>query len=200
MTAAPAQGSSTIKLKTNIPLIGVVQYADYAKTKNPEYSDQIKLKGNFDGHGEASVYLPLPVASALIKDNLARGNGTDRDGNPAYQWLHKGKVQILKSEDGQKKFTTVTPLEKNGSPPIQQGDAHEGEHDDNVGDGTVPPPDKLARKRWADLYETYKACVDMARKAWPQDTPPDVLHAAAATLLIAADKRNLPTPPKRAKS
>lgn len=210
MTAAAAK-SPTIKPLTNVPLVGVVRYMDYwpAKEKDgKQYGAQVSLKGTWDEQGEGTVYLPSVVGDQIIVDGLAHQDGTkvfQGEQVPQFRWDYAGRVSILRREDGQKKFTTVTPVEKNGSPPIQQGDAHEpGPGVDTVAQvhGGIPSP----RQRWADLQETYDACVKIAAKVWRLDptdgmnTPAEwteLLGRAANTLFIEANKRNLPPPPKK---
>jgi hypothetical protein len=124
------------------------------------------------------------------------------DGSPRYKWTETRPIRLHPYMKDKKHYVTVTlDGEKNGGPPIQQGDAHEPDvqqtetfsHDEPNGDTVI-------RRRWADLQESYEACVKIAAKAWQQnalDVGGDFLVAAAATLFIEANKRNLPPPPKR---
>ncbi len=98
---------TTIKLQTNIPLTGVIEYCDFIKTRNPDYSDQIAFRGKWDGAGDGRVYLPLPVE----RDLQSAGIIGQRQDNGNYP-LSKGRVRvkILKVEQGTTKHTTVELL------------------------------------------------------------------------------------------
>ncbi len=183
MNTAP---SKTIKLATNIPLVGTVQSCYYAKSKTEGYSDQIKLKGTFDGQGEGSVYLPLRLVNDLATAGMLAVPTDKKDnyGNQAFQWLYGGKIQILKQEEGTRKFTTVTAAEKNGSPPIQQGDAHEPEPYD---DGTNRAVDDLG-EWWHGRYLLMKYCHRLAKNIHGDgEHDQQAVAATAHTLFIQAN-------------
>src|ERR1700693_576426 len=99
---------TTIKLQTNIPVTGVVEYVDYIKTTNPDYKDQIAVRGKFDA-GEGRIYLPLGVEGELFKIGLVG----PKQANGNYPVLLRGaKVKFLKTENGNSRFTNIEILER----------------------------------------------------------------------------------------
>ncbi len=98
--------SKTVKLSTNIPLIGVVSQAYYhfsEKAKEENWAPQLKLVGRWDEEGEGNVYLPLRLVDDMHKaDFLAIETGPDHD---LYKVMTPNtKIKLLKEEDGTKKF------------------------------------------------------------------------------------------------
>jgi hypothetical protein len=51
------------------------------------------------------------------------------------------------------------------------------------------------RVHWADIQERYTAALAIARKAWPDATPPAVIAQAAATLLAEYGRQVAPAHP-----
>lgn len=98
---------ATIKLMTNIPLTGTVKYCDFIPTKNPQYSDQIALRGEWDGAGEGRVYLPLPLEKEMQNIGLIGQRG----GNGNYPVLLAGaRIKLFRVEQNGSKRTTVEIL------------------------------------------------------------------------------------------
>lgn len=103
---------TTIKLQTNIPVMGTVEYCDFIPTKNPTYSDQIALRGKWDGAGDGRIYLHLSLEQDLqrlgvIGQRLSNGN---------YPLLVQApKVKLCKVEQGGTKKTIVELLSHAGA-------------------------------------------------------------------------------------
>lgn len=122
-----------VKLQTNVPLFGVPKYADRVE-KEGEYGLQVqlKLKGTWEGHdGPQDVYLPEACIEQAEKLGVITWDGDKAKvvGSP--------RLKILKTEDGNKKRTTIT-LEgqasasssapsRNGSAPASAGGRTQGE-------------------------------------------------------------------------
>jgi hypothetical protein len=202
--------STTIKLLTNVPLIGVLNYVDFSKSKTEGWSDQIALKGHFDGHGEGRVYLSDWLAKPMIENGIIEAAGTDRDGNQAYKVLYKGRVQILREENGPKKYTTILPLDQAAtpaagavSPPPAASPRTAAPAATGTGGGSpqaVPASGPASTKEdgeWASLHRNYRRAIAVAIRAWGENQLPlegEVLVAAAATVFIEANKRGLTVP------
>jgi hypothetical protein len=115
---------ATIKLKTNIPVVGTVRYIDYYPAKpNPKnpaetVGPDLGLKGSWTMAGlatEGTIYVPGALLTELLTQGLATQAGV-KDNVPQLRWAYTGPVQILKEEvDGRKKHTSVTAV---GAPPI----------------------------------------------------------------------------------
>lgn len=194
MTATKA---ATIKVQTNIPIVGTLKYVDFAPSKQEGWSDQICLKGTFDGIGEGRVYLADWLAKAMIEQGLIEASGTDRDGNQAYKVLYKGRVQILREEHGTKKVTTILPMESAPQPaagattPVNSGraPAEVTRSSSAVAPVGGPPSDE-----WGALARVYHKSVDVAHGVWSDYEGPVDLVAAAATVFIQACKAGLTVP------
>ncbi len=101
-----------LKPQTNVPITGVITYVDFQPTKNPQYSDQIALRGTWDGAGEARIYLHL----ACEQDLQRQGIIGQRQQNGNYPLLVVSpRVQVLKTEQGTSKRTVVTLIGHNGT-------------------------------------------------------------------------------------
>lgn len=196
--------SVTIKLQTNVPLVGVLQYVDFAKSKTEGWADQICLKGHFDGHGEGRVYLSDWLAKPMLENGLIETNGLDRDGNQAYKVLYKGRVQILREENGPKKFTTILPLDASTpaagavSPPpaTSPGRAPAESPRSNSVAAPVSGPPSPDSEPWRALAAQYKRAAGIAIRTWAETINDEqALVAAAATVFIEANKRGLTVPP-----
>src|ERR1700680_2059725 len=97
---------ATIKLMTNIPVIGTPEYVDYIPTKNPDYKDQIAIRGKWHV-GEGRIYLPLPLEAELTKIGLI--GAKQQNGNYPLR-LTGARIKLLKTENGNSKITSVEVL------------------------------------------------------------------------------------------
>lgn len=198
MTAAAKAKTQTIKLEPGTDLVGTVKFISHYPEKvvdGEKYSAQWALTGTFDGT-EGRVYISMHQLTNDITPYMTVEGKWD-DGSPKYKWIGKGAFRLHPYVKDKRHYVTVGPVDGELGHPSGKGDLPYPRHDLDEPEEPVNGEAKAIRKRWVDLYDAYDACVKMARKAWPDDTPPEVIHAAAATLLIAADKRNLPPPPKR---
>ncbi len=106
--------TKTVKLQTNISLIGTVSKAYYhfsEKAKEENWAPQLKLIGVWDEEGEGNVYLPLRLAEDMHKQGfLAIETGPEHD---LYKVMTpNSKIRLLKEEDGTKKFIRFSFVEK----------------------------------------------------------------------------------------
>lgn len=175
---------ATLKLLTNVALTGRLSGVWYAKTKNPEYSDQIKLNGTWEGNdsyaaGIASVYLPLPMENELRSLGIIEAiqGKLDKDGGQAYRVLNPGPVTLLRKEEGTRKITTIS---------LSGAMAVPAPHTN----GQPPKMKATDRGYWLALRETYRACLKIAESEWGMllttEAPPEVIQSATATLFIQA--------------
>lgn len=177
---------ATLKLLTNVPLTLTLKYCDVyqsEKAKTEGWAAQLALKGE-----EGTVYVPLPAGKDLVKIGAIQKLGTkDKYGHPAMKVVGHPRLTILKTEDGKKKLTTITLAGSDGAPPSS----------DTPKAPNVKP--RASTASWERLQAVYEQCVSIARTAWLSATehPPkdEVLHAAAATLFIEANRQGLQPPP-----
>lgn len=203
MTNPTKAKPNIIKLEPGTDLVGTVKFVSFYPEKEKDgekYGAQWGLTGTFDG-AESRVFIDTHKLVSDISDFL-KEDGKWPDGNLKYKWTEKKPIRLHPYVKDKKHYVAVTvDGEKDGSPPIQQAPgapleaikptAEEGEH-----------WLKAIRKDWADLQDTYECCVKIALKAWEgqyedSEGKMTALVAAAATVFIEANKRNLPPPPKR---
>lgn len=206
-----ATASTTIKLQTNIPLVGLLKYCDYAVSKNEKYGDQICVKGEFDGYGEngqsagsGRVYLPLTMEGKLqsigvIGPKSAAGNYPFLVGSP--------RVRFLKTEiDGNK--TLITP-ELLGSSQAPARSAPPASAPSSRGPGPAPqsPQDGMSnankKLHWESLVLTMEACLKESIALWERAAPmvkPDAdgIASTAHTLFIQSVRDGVLRTPKAA--
>lgn len=181
-----------IRLQTNIPLVGVAQYFDFCPTRTPGYSDQISIRGTFDGAGEGRVYLPLSVEGDFIKLGIVGA----RTQNGSYPILVQNpRIKILRTEQGNRKQTTVELVSSSGviDQPVCQG----------TFSSTAPTektPGKSKEDQVDDLILTYRECLKASMALWSEAAGPDgaeknlqCVQQAAATLFINRCQRGLIT-------
>lgn len=214
------------RLQTNIPVVGLLKYADYATSK--EGDDQVRLTGDWvelgpEGEkplGRGRFYLHLAVVGQLKDAGLIRERGRDKNGNPAYEVIGTPKIRIVRREyveEGKKK--TETTVTADGAPPAQtsNGPAPQGQPTPPASapaPSTAPPangapkPDPKARAiaGWRRLGADYAMCAVIsarslaaAKNVKVADLDEKAIQAGVATLLIAAEKRGLDTFPGIAK-
>ena len=105
MAVAPKIG-----LQTNIPTVGTLMYADFQKS-NQGYSDQLRVKGEWDGHGEGVMFLPLACKDQLAALGVIPSEPNERG---SYKVNGRPRVRVLRSGEGRDSRTTVT---LDGAPP-----------------------------------------------------------------------------------
>ncbi len=186
------------KLQTNIPVFGTVKFIDYEGERDVEkdgksyhFYPKLKLNGTWDGIGDAKIEIPASMATTLIKDGLCElKEGTAHD----FKWLYRGRVQILKAEEGTKKRTSVlaidAPQPTNGQPPKQravtQADVVASQH----------PTTQTQGDPWSELEAVYRRAHNIAARTWRDELKDDTAKVAAtATVFIAASDRGLSATP-----
>ena len=146
--------ANTIKLEVNVPVTGVIRQVWYQKSTKAEWSDQIKIKGVWDGKGEGNIY----VHNALEAQMQQKGIINARNGD-SYAVIGSPRVQLLKKEDGTKKFVEVSLLSGGGASASASASASSGGNaagqTRNVGDPKV---------YWQKLQLTMASCIKTARK------------------------------------
>lgn len=193
--------SATIKLATNIPLIGTVKYMDFYPGKEKDgtkYAAQIALKGTWDEKGDGTVYLAAPVAYGILKDGFAHEDGKKSFQGaevPQFKWDYQGKVRVLKSEDGLKRHTTVTaadgPVDAATGGPPRKVEFNRPP----ILPGSTPSPAPATDERWTELGRNYAKAVEIAAQTWQGgNLDSQAIVAAAATVFIEANKRGLTVP------
>jgi hypothetical protein len=180
-----------IKLQTNIPVTGVLEYVDFIPTKNPQYSDQIAVKGQWDGAGEARIYLHL----SLEKDLKSLGIIGEVNPNGSYPLLKTGaRIKLTKIEQGTSKITKVELLSFSGeqaapaAPVAVQGSLY------NQPTQQATPQKNLATI--TELLATYKDCLKLVSGVW-EEAGGDIqrnsqeIASGAHTLFIQRCQRNM---------
>jgi hypothetical protein len=161
---------TTIKLQTNIPVIGTITYCDFIKSKNtaPDgtpYSDQISLRGTWDGAGEGRMYLHLSIEQELknlgvIGDRQANGN--------CPLLLQAPKVKVTKIEQGTAKRTVVELLGHAGAlaQQVQQHTQQQQSLYPPANLVSIPPKPLQPNATVADLTTTLADSMDLARQIY----------------------------------
>jgi len=96
----------TIRLKTNVSLVGTVSkaffnYSDKAKAEG--WDPQLKLMGTWTPEGEGDVYLPLRLVESMeAKGFLRVETGPDHD--LYHVMMPNTRIKLVKEEEGTKKF------------------------------------------------------------------------------------------------
>lgn len=191
---------ATIRLKTNVPLRGTVQYCNYAhsdKAKAEGWQPQLGLKGTWDGEA-GTVYLPMVMDAHLLNMGLIQEDGKDKFDNPAYRVLSDKPIVILKAERDDGRKETHVRFEDDKAPEPQQ----------STPKSQPKPQAKSSRDDWREMRDRMVACLRLADQAWrtafvdAQGSPDilstvdaSVLHATAATFYIEAQRRGLTAPP-----
>ncbi len=146
--------ANTIKLETNVPVTGTIKQVWYQKSTKPDWSDQIKVVGTWDGKGEGNIYLHTALESHMQQKGIIGARNGD-----AFPVLGSPKVQLFKKEEGGKKFVEISLLSGGGSAPAtgsapQQGSAAPQQHR-QIGD---------PKMHWHKIQLTMASCLKTARK------------------------------------
>lgn len=160
-----------IALKTNIPVTGVVRFVDYYPAKpNPKeptktLGPDLGIKGEWDGQGEGTIYVNAALFPSLVESGLVTHQGYDAESKPAnLRWVYPGRVKVLREEDGQKKRTSIVPLDAAPAPAASNGN----------GNGHAPAPtgvpdpipddrhDRSVRDYWARQYRLMQFALETA--------------------------------------
>lgn len=189
-----------IKLATNIPVTGVVEYVDYIQSKNtaPDgrpYSDQIAVRGKFDC-GEGRIYLPLQLEA----DFQRLGIVGPRQPNGNYPTKAAGtRIKLLRTEDGQRKIITLEVLSA-GVAPTSQPQYNAAPPQPSLyppAQTQAYPPASLPHRpnaeRWSEMTLCMKNCLLSAADVWTQaggniEKNCVEIQACASTLFIECQK------------
>lgn len=188
--------SDIIKLATNVPVsVDRLVYCDFSKSKNPEWPDQLCLKGTINGK-EGRVYVSINMENDLgQRGYIERLTGQlDKFGGQKFKVNGSPAFVLLKVEDGVKKYTTIQPHGTgNGQAKAQQPT--------QTAPGSKPAPAPMASVPQPAPYgfeameALYGRCVGIARRCWlvagKPTIPDDLLVSAVATLFIESNKRGL---------
>ena len=97
-------GQTIIKPQTNIPITGIVEFCDFIPTRNPQYSDQIALRGKWDGAGDARIYLHLNCEGDMQRLGIVG----QRQQNGNYPLLVQApRIKLCKVEQNGQKRTLI---------------------------------------------------------------------------------------------
>lgn len=190
-----AMANKYVKLQTNIPLIGVVKYVDFAPTTKEGYSDQIAVRGTWEGEdGEPRVYLPMALEGRFQELGIVGAKSTD--GNYPVK-IAGAKIKIVKTEAGKKHLTTVELL--NGTAGTTGKPASSA-----PAGGLTPPPQAGGsnKAKWDSYVETMRACYVEAKTLLAGQGITEVataeIQACAHSLFIQSARDGLwRTPPSK---
>lgn len=145
---------ATVKLEVNAPVTGTVTKCWFQKSTKADWSDQIKLTGNWDGKGEGNIYVHVNLESDLQKKGIVGARNGD-----FFPLIGSPRIQLLKKEEGGKKFVDVTLLSGGGgaSSGASQGASSGGGHQQqrSVGDPKL---------HWQKVQLTMASCLKTARQ------------------------------------
>lgn len=209
-----------LKLQDNLPMTGRLERVWYSPPK--EYSAQLKLVGRWQehtlagvvDHGAGHIYVPIDLEGALRELGLVEVGTNSQTGEPTYKLLKPGPIQLLKSQEGRSKRTTLTLLGANGTPtppPPATPPAHyagplapaPGPSATAAPRAPEPPVDPEARKEqtaqeWARIGEEFEAALRLSARGFRRvlATETDKLNQEALALgaraiLAAASSRRL---------
>lgn len=110
----------TVKLQTNLPVIGTVSKAFFhhnEKAIKEGWDPQLKLVGTWDEEGEGNLYLPLRLAEEMHKAGfITIETGPECD---LYKvMMPHTKVKLLKEEDGTKKLIRFSFADASKAPQV----------------------------------------------------------------------------------
>jgi|SRR6185436_6460664 len=182
-----------IKIQVNAPITGIPTSAERVQG---EYGPQVKLRGNFNGDAQGTVYINETCEGQM------RTLGVLADGpNGGLVISRAVPITVLRTEENGKKRTNLS-LASGGTPsPVN--------HAPTNGHAAPAHPANNAAERPGETFKRLKitmaACLKASREAWiaslpAGEIPPiDGIASTAHTLFIAADRRNclspLPKPP-----
>lgn len=189
----------TVKVATNIPIVGTITYADEShsdKAKAEGWPPQLKLTGHWNG-SDGAVYTPTFLLEHLIAVGLLEDNGETSDwGAAKYRVTDQSAVvTILKAEteDGIRWSGEVAGVEQRQSAPASQSAPMPAEVKRQV----ATNEQKSDRAKFKALVGTFECCFATAESLWPGDTDTATIQACAATLFIEANKRGIVLTPKK---
>ncbi len=189
-----------VKVQTNIPMVGTLLYADGA---DGQFGQQIRLTGEWEGHGKASVYLPWHIAEKLMELGLIDRDGKTTDKGTTYKVHGKPRVTISLTEEGRNKRYSVTCQGGATPPPAAAAPTNNGQG--TAAPSTAAPSGQVGNSQSTDaespavtfnrLIATMDRCHHEAVRIWGPNGTPESVAATCHSLFIAADKRDCLLPP-----
>jgi hypothetical protein len=182
----------TIKLLTNIGVtmtLRQVYYNHSADAKAKGWKAQLCLQGDVDGV-KSRVYVPLGVGKDLTKYGWLE-KGPKKGDEPTFLVTGSPRIVLLKSENGTQKLTTASPADG--------FDATDAAPQNPRPASTTPPKPVQTRPElgWQMMGDRYRNALQQAIRAFGEagvkDPETTALHAAAATIMIAADRLGVTT-------
>lgn len=180
----------TIKLQTNIPLVGLITGAAHAGGKEwtdpntgevKQLPDQVAIVGNWDGVGPRRLYLDVTLGLELVNLGVLKMDVPPPPAAQQARWavlVSNRKVQILKKEEGKRKPVYVTWANGGGPPPAAPASVPTPA----AAPPSAPPPPRptptdaekhaaqlrLHRRRLVEMRDTMGAALDVAKQVWDQ--------------------------------
>ena len=161
--------SKTVKLSTNIPLIGVVSKVFFHHTQkaiDEGWTPQLKLVGVWDGEGEANVYVPLRLAEDMHKAGfMTIETGPDHD--LYHVMVPNTRIKLIKEEDGTKKFITFSIADhldrpSDGLPPEKETQAPQDAPEAKERARTTPKPKSKLKSVVGDVKRFHLGCMALS--------------------------------------
>jgi hypothetical protein len=198
--------STTLQMTVNKPMQAVIKYVnvwpnDTTKNSGKGYGASLNLKGTFDGTPDASVYpkgflnrnIQALVDAGVIEDGNYPHDPAERYSIPVVT----SDVTLLLEQNAGEKYPTFKVL----------SDLDRAREGDKVakptnGNGAAPKasapkaeayesPGRLPNEDFRELVLRYRECAAAANEAWGKDTSDQALVAAAATLFIERNRKNV---------
>lgn len=190
-----ADKPQTVKLRTNLPERMTLKYVNYSAGKDwtDPATKQVKkmpaslaLVGQQDGVGPVRIYVPLACGKDLTElGYLTKTGGKDKFGGPEFRVTGQPLIDVLKTEDGKKKLTSITPAGSAGpgapAPAVRTPKPN-----------GAPPVSQTTFQTLGDIYAAALVEAVRAYKTAGLVAPNEAqLHAAAASIFIEANKQGI---------
>jgi len=184
-----------IKIQVNAPITGIPTSAERVQG---EYGPQVKLRGNFNGDAQGTVYINEACEWQM------RTLGVLADGPSGGLVISRAvPITVLRTEENGKKRTNLSLASGGAAAPAPVNHAPTNGH----AASPAHPQNNVAERpgeTFKRLKITLAACSKASRAAWAESlatgevAPFESVTATAHTLFIAADRRNClsPLPPK----
>lgn len=165
---------ATLKPKLNVPVVGVVKYADWYAAKEKDgktVGPDVGLKGEWVGEGEATLYGPEKLFGILVDQGFVTFKGHP-DAPTDVRWAYKGRVSIEKAEgEGRAHVWKVTALDAPvaAAAPATPAAAAPPANGNGNGNGKALTPEEQAEARiercrayWVGQRSLMQFCITLA--------------------------------------